>query len=182
MIILTTLVSAKPIIKWTWLIQNFMNEILEILSENAKATSSEIAALLGRPEADVAREIRELEESGVIRKYITLINWEKLDQSFVFAVLELKVALQRKTGYDAVAERIANFSDVESVRLISGDHDLSVTVKGKTMKDIAYFVAEKIAPLEGVQSTCTHFILKSYKEHGVILTEKQRPQRLVITP
>lgn len=182
MIILTTLVSAKPIIKWTWLIQNFMNEILEILSENAKATSSEIAALLGRPEADVAREIRELEESGVIRKYITLINWEKLDQSFVFAVLELKVALQRKTGYDAVAERIANFSDVESVRLISGDHDLSVTVKGKTMKDIAYFVAEKIAPLEGVQSSCTHFILKSYKEHGVILTEKPKPQRLVITP
>jgi len=182
MIILTTLVSAKPIIKWTWLIQNFMNEILEILSENAKATSSEIAALLGRPEVDVAREIRELEESGVIRKYITLINWEKLDQSFVFAVLELKVALQRKTGYDAVAERIANFSDVESVRLISGDHDLSVTVKGKTMKDIAYFVAEKIAPLEGVQSTCTHFILKSYKEHGVILTEKPKPQRLVISP
>jgi DNA-binding Lrp family transcriptional regulator len=159
-----------------------MNEILEILSENAKATSSEIAALLGRPEVDVAREIRELEESGVIRKYITLINWEKLDQSFVFAVLELKVALQRKTGYDAVAERIANFSDVESVRLISGDHDLSVTVKGKTMKDIAYFVAEKIAPLEGVQSTCTHFILKSYKEHGVILTEKPKPQRLVISP
>jgi DNA-binding Lrp family transcriptional regulator len=159
-----------------------MNEILEILSENAKATTSEIAALLGRPEADIASEIRELENAGVIRKYITLINWEKLDQSFVFAVLELKVALQRKTGYDAVAERIANFSEVDSVRLISGDHDLSVVVRGKTMKDIAYFVAEKIAPLEGVQSTCTHFILKSYKEHGVILTEKQKPKRLVITP
>jgi DNA-binding Lrp family transcriptional regulator len=159
-----------------------MNEILEILSENAKATSSEIAVLLGRPEEDVAREIQGLEESGVIRKYITLINWEKLDQSFVFAVLELKVALQRKTGYDAVAERIANFSEVESVRLISGDYDLSVTVRGKSMKDIAYFVAEKIAPLEGVQSTCTHFILKSYKEHGAILIEKPKLQRLVITP
>ncbi len=159
-----------------------MNEILEILSENAKAAPSEIAALLGRPEEDVAREIQELEEAGVIRKYITLINWEKLDQSFVFAVLELKVALQRKTGYDAVAERIANFSEVESVRLISGDHDLSVTVRGKSMKDIAYFVAEKIAPLEGVQSTCTHFILKSYKEHGVILTDRQKPKRLVVTP
>jgi DNA-binding Lrp family transcriptional regulator len=163
-------------------IQNFMNEILEILSEDAKATPSEIAALLGRPEEDVAREILELEESGVIRKYITLINWEKLDQSFVFAVLELKVALQRKTGYDAVAERIARFSEVESVRLISGDHDLSITVKGASMKDIAYFVAEKIAPLEGVQSTCTHFILKSYKEHGVILTDKSKPKRLVVTP
>ena len=159
-----------------------MNEILEILSENAKATSSEIAVLLGRSEADVAREIQELEDAGVIRKYITLINWEKLDQSFVFAVLELKVALQRKKGYDAVAERIANFSEVESVRLLSGDYDLSVTVRGKSMKDIAYFVAEKIAPLDGVQSTCTHFILKSYKEHGAILIEKPKPQRLVITP
>ena len=159
-----------------------MKDILEILSENAKATPAEIAALLGLSEADVASEIQELESAGVIRKYITLINWEKLDKSYVFAVLELKVALQRKTGYDAVAERIANFSEVESVRLISGDHDLSVTVRGESMKDIAYFVAEKIAPLEGVQSTCTHFILKSYKEHGVILTEKAKPQRLVITP
>ena len=159
-----------------------MNEILQILSDNAKATPSEIAALLGRSEADVAREIHELEEAGVIRKYITLINWERLDQSFVFAVLELKVALQRKTGYDAVAERIANFSEVQSVRLISGDHDLSITVRGKSMKDIAYFVADKIAPLEGVQSTCTHFILKSYKEHGVILTDKPKPKRLVVTP
>jgi DNA-binding Lrp family transcriptional regulator len=159
-----------------------MNEILEILSENAKATPSEIAALLGRPEADVAKEISELEEAGVIKKYVTLINWEKLDNSFVFAVLELKVALQRKTGYDAVAERIARFSEVDSVRLISGDHDLSVTVRGKSMKEIAYFVAEKIAPLDGVQSTCTHFILKNYKEHGVILTDKPKPQRLVVTP
>lgn len=155
---------------------------MEILSENAKATPSEIAALLGMSEADVARKISELEEAGVIRKYVTLINWEKLDNSFVFAVLELKVALQRKTGYDAVAERIARFSEVDSVRLISGDHDLSVTVRGKSMKDIAYFVAEKIAPLEGVQSTCTHFILKSYKENGVILTDKPKPKRLVVTP
>jgi DNA-binding Lrp family transcriptional regulator len=159
-----------------------MNEILEILSENAKATPGEIATLLGRPEEEVVRKIKELEDSGVIRKYITLINWEKLQESYVFAVIELKVALQRKTGYDAVAERIARFSEVESVRLISGDHDLSVTVKGRSMKEVAYFVAEKIAPLEGVQSTCTHFILKSYKEHGVFLTERPRDQRLVVTP
>ena len=112
-----------------------MSEILEILSENARATSAEIAALIGRSEEDVAREIKELEDAGVIRKYVTLINWEKLDKSVVFAVLELKVALQRKTGYDAVAERIARFSEVESVRLISGDHDLSVTVRGNSMKD-----------------------------------------------
>jgi DNA-binding Lrp family transcriptional regulator len=163
-------------------IRNSMNEILEILSKNAKASPAEIAALLGRTEEDVAKEIKELEESGVITRYITLINWEKLEESPVFAVLDLKVALQRKTGYDSVAERIARFSEVESVRLISGDHDLSVIVRGKSMKDLAYFVAEKIAPLDGIQSTCTHFILRSYKEHGVIPMERSKPRRLVITP
>jgi DNA-binding Lrp family transcriptional regulator len=159
-----------------------MDEILEILSKNAKATPANIAALLGKTEEDVTKDIRELEDAGIITKYITLINWEKLEESPVFAVLDLKVALQRKTGYDSVAERIARFSEVESVRLISGDHDLSVTVRGKSMKDVAYFVAEKIAPLEGIQSTCTHFILKSYKEHGVVLTEKPKPKRLVVSP
>lgn len=158
-----------------------MNEILQILSENARATPAEIAALLGRTEEDVAREIKELEDSGVIRKYITIIDWEKASEGYVYAVIELKVALQRSTGYDSVAERIARFSEVQSVRLISGDHDLSITVRGRSMKDVAFFVAEKIAPLEGVQSTCTHFILKSYKEHGVILTDKPKPKRLVIT-
>lgn len=159
-----------------------MNEILEILSENARASPAEIAALLGRSEEEVALAIKGLEDSGIIRKYVTLIDWEKLEEESVFAVLELKVALQRKTGYDSVAERIARFSEVESVRLISGDYDLSAIVKGKSMKDVAYFVAEKIAPLEGIQSTCTHFILKSYKEHGVILTERPKPKRLVVTP
>jgi DNA-binding Lrp family transcriptional regulator len=122
-----------------------------------------------------------LEESGIIRKYITLINWEKANEGYVYAVIELKVALHRKAGYDAVAERISRFSEVQSVRLISGDHDLSITVKGKSMKDVAFFVAEKIAPLDGVQSTTTHFILKSYKEHGVILYEKPKYKRLVVT-
>lgn len=159
-----------------------MSEILGILSENAKATPAEIATMLGRSVEDVAREIKGLEDSGVIRKYITLINWERLEGAYVFAVIELKVALQRKTGYDSVAERISRFSEVESLRLISGDYDLQVTVKGKSMRDVAFFVAEKIAALEGVQSTCTHFILKSYKEHGVILTDKPKPQRLVVTP
>ncbi len=159
-----------------------MSEILEILSENARATPAEIATLLGLSEVDVAREIKDLEDSGVIKKYITLINWEKLEGEYVFAVIELKVSLQRKTGYDSVAERIARFSEVDSVRLISGDHDLQITVRGKSMKDVAFFVAEKIATLEGVQSTCTHFILKTYKEHGVILTDRPKPKRLVVTP
>jgi DNA-binding Lrp family transcriptional regulator len=159
-----------------------MNEILGILSENAKAVPAEIAALLGISEEEVARKIKGMEEAGIIKKYITLIDWEALEESYVFAVLELKVALQRKTGYDSVAERIARFSEVDSVRLISGDYDLQVTVKGKSMKDVAFFVAEKIATLEGIQSTCTHFILKTYKEHGVVLGDKQEPKRLVISP
>jgi DNA-binding Lrp family transcriptional regulator len=159
-----------------------MSEILGILSDNARATPAEIASMLGRSEEDVADEIKELEDSGVIKKYITLINWEKLEGAYVFAVIELKVALQRKTGYDSVAERISRFSEVESLRLISGDYDLQVTVRGKSMRDVAFFVAEKIATLEGVQSTCTHFILKSYKEHGVILVDKPKPKRLVVTP
>jgi DNA-binding Lrp family transcriptional regulator len=158
-----------------------MNEILQILSANARAQASEIAALLGMSEEEVEKEIREMEEAGIIRKYITLIDWEKAAEGYVYAVIELKVALQRKTGYDAVAERIARFSEVEAVRLISGDHDLSVTVRGRSMRDVAFFVAEKIATLEGVQSTCTHFILKSYKEHGVILTDRVKPKRLVVT-
>jgi DNA-binding Lrp family transcriptional regulator len=159
-----------------------MNEILGILSENAKATPAEIAALLGRSEEEVARKTKGMEEAGIIKKYITLIDWEKLEGSYVFAVLELKVALQRKTGYDSVAERIARFSEVDSVRLISGDYDLQVTVKGKSMKEVAFFVAEKIATLEGIQSACTHFVLKTYKEHGVVLEDKQKPKRLVISP
>lgn len=159
-----------------------MNEILGILSENARAIPAEIAVLLGRSEEDVAREIKEMEEVGIIKKYTTLIDWEKLEGSYVFAVLELKVALQRKTGYDSVAERIARFSEVDSVRLISGDYDLQVTVRGKSMKDVAFFVAEKIATLAGIQSTCTHFILKTYKEHGVVLEDKQKPKRLVVSP
>ena len=158
-----------------------MNEILEILEDNAKATPAEIAVLLGMSEEEVSRKIRELEESGVIRKYMTMINWDKVGEGYVYAVIELKVSLHRDKGYDTIAERIARFSEVQSVRLISGDHDLSATVRGRSMKDVAFFVTEKIATLEGVESTCTHFVLRSYKEHGVILYGKPKPKRLVIT-
>ncbi len=158
-----------------------MNEILEILEDNAKATPAEIAALLGMSEEEVSRKIGELEESGVIRKYMTMINWDKVGEGYVYAVIELKVSLHRDKGYDTIAERIARFSEVQSVRLISGDHDLSATVRGRSMKDVAFFVTEKITTLEGVESTCTHFVLRSYKEHGVILYGKHKPKRLVIT-
>jgi DNA-binding Lrp family transcriptional regulator len=161
--------------------RDFAKEILEVLEENARATPGEIATLLGSSEEEVSGEIKSLEESGVIRKYMTMINWEKIDDGYVYAIVELKVSLHRDKGYDAIAERIARFSEVQSVRLISGDHDISFTVRGRSMKDVAFFVTEKIATLEGVESTCTHFVLKSYKEHGVILYDRAQPKRLVVT-
>jgi len=156
-------------------------EILEILEDNARATPAEIAILLGASEEEVSKEIEVLEESGVIRKYMTMIKWDKVDDGYVYAMLELKVSLQRDKGYDAIAERISRFSEIQSVRLISGDHDISATVRGRSMKEVAFFVTDKISTLDGVESTCTHFVLKSYKEHGVILYDKAKPKRLVIT-
>jgi DNA-binding Lrp family transcriptional regulator len=161
--------------------RDFAKEILEVLEENARTTPGDIAILLGRPEDEVAAEIKNLEDSGIIKKYMTMINWEKVDDGYVYAIVELKVSLSRDKGYDVIAERIARFSEVQSVRLISGDHDISFTVRGRSMKDVAFFVTEKIATLEGVESTCTHFILKSYKEHGVILYDRAQPKRLVVT-
>jgi len=161
--------------------KDFTKEILEVLEDDARATPSEIATLLGASEEEVAREIERLEDSGVIRKYMTMINWDKVDDGYVYAMIELKVSLQRDKGYDDIAERIARFSEVQSVRLISGDHDISFTVRGKSMKDVAFFVTDKVSTLEGVESTCTHFVLKSYKEHGVILCDRTRPKRLVVT-
>lgn len=161
--------------------RDFAKEILEVLEENARTTPGDIAILLGRPEDEVAAEIKNLEDSGIIRKYMTMINWEKVDDGYVYAIVELKVSLSRDKGYDVIAERIARFSEVQSVRLISGDHDISFTVRGRSMKDVAFFVTDKISTLEGVESTCTHFILKSYKEHGVILYDRAQPKRLVVT-
>ena len=128
--------------------KDLAKEILEILESDARSTPSEIATLLGTSEEEVAKEIRRLEESGIIRKYMTMINWDKVDDGYVYAVIELKVALRRDKGYDAIAERISRFSEVQSVRLVSGDHDISFTVRGRSMKEVAFFVTDKIAALE----------------------------------
>jgi len=159
-----------------------MKEILEILESNPRIALKEIAAMTGSTEAAVASKIKEMEKKGIIRKYKTVIDWEKAGEEYVYAIIELKVALRSRTGYDSIAERIAKFPEVRSVRLISGDHDLSLTVRGKSMKDVAFFVAEKIATLEQVQGTVTHFVLRTYKEDGDVLFEKERGERLAISP
>lgn len=159
-----------------------MKEILEILESNPRIALKEIATMTGTTEAVVASKIKEMEKKGIIRKYKTVIDWEKAGEEYVYAIIELKVALRSRTGYDAIAERIAKFPEVRSVRLISGDHDLSLTVRGKSMKDVAFFVAEKIATLEQVQGTVTHFVLRTYKEDGDVLFEKERGERLAVSP
>ncbi len=159
-----------------------MKEILEILESNPRIEPREIATMIGITETQAASKIKQLEKQGIIRKYKTVIDWEKAGEEYVYAIIELKVALRSRTGYDAIAERIAKFPEVRSVRLISGDHDLSLTVRGRSMKDVAFFVAEKIATLEQVQGTVTHFVLRTYKEDGDVLFEKERSERLAVSP
>ena len=159
-----------------------MKEILEILESDPRIAPEKIATMIGITEAEAASKIKEMERTGIIRKYKTVIDWERAGEEYVYAIIELKVALRERTGYDAIAERIARFPEVRSVRLISGDHDLSLTVRGKSMKDVAFFVAEKIATLEQVQGTVTHFVLRTYKEDGDVLFEKERSERLAISP
>ncbi|AEH61223.1 transcriptional regulator, AsnC family [Methanosalsum zhilinae DSM 4017] len=161
---------------------NQTRHILEILEQDARTSHEDIAELTGISVDAVKQKIDQFEKTGVIRKYKTIIDWDIAGEDYVYAIIELKVTLQRRLGYQAIAERLYKFDEVRSVRLISGDHDISLTVRGKSMKQVAFFVAEKIATLENVQSTSTHFVLKTYKEDGVILYETEQLKRLPISP
>jgi DNA-binding Lrp family transcriptional regulator len=158
-----------------------IRHILEILENDARASPEEIAALTHMSAQEVSQTIAKLEETGVIRHYKTIVDWDLVGENYVYAVIELKVTLERNLGYQAIAERIYKFPEVRSVRLLSGDYDLSLTVRGKSMKDVAFFVAEKIATLDQVKSTSTHFVLKTYKEDGVILHEPEVIKRLPVS-
>jgi len=156
-------------------------QILDILSENSKITPIQIAEMIGVDLLAVERIIETLEQNKTIVKYSTLINWEKTERAHVCALIEVKVTPQREQGFDAIAERIYRFPEVKSVFLMSGDYDLAITVEGKTMKEVAFFVAEKLSVMDSVLSTSTHFLLKKYKVDGVILEEDQIDFRQVIT-
>lgn len=159
-----------------------INEILEILDEDNRRTPEEIAVMVGADVDDVREAIEELENNNVIVKYNTIINWDKTDREYVTALIEVKVTPQRDLGFDAIAERIYRFPEVKSVYLMSGDYDLTVMVEGKTMKEVAFFVAEKLSVLDSVLSTATHFVLKKYKIDGIILEEEEKDYRQVIIP
>lgn len=147
-------------------------EMLEIMEKNNKIQEEQLADMLGKSVDEIRDNIKRLEEENIILGYTTLINWEKTDKEIVTALIEVRVSPQRGEGFDKTAERIYNFPEVKACYLMSGGFDLTVIVEGRTMKEVALFVAEKLAPLESVLSTSTHFVLKKYKDKGLVF-EKQ---------
>lgn len=158
-------------------------QILDAIQKNGRYSTEDLAAMLATDEQTIKKEIKEMEDANVICGYPTLINWDQTDCELVTALIEVKVTPQRDMGFNKVAERIYRFEEVESVYLMSGGFDLTVVIQGKSMKEVARFVSEKLSTLESVNSTSTYFVLKKYKEHGLIMTdEKHESERMLITP
>ena len=145
-----------------------MNNILRLLEENATLTHEQLAVMCNKETGDIKRMIEDYEQEGIILGYKTMIDWDKTDREYVTALIEVKITPQRDRGFDRVAERIYNYPEVQSLYLMSGGFDLAVLIEGKTMKEVAYFVAQKLATLEDVISTATHFVLRKYKDKGVV--------------
>ena len=159
-----------------------MDQIFEILEQNANATPEQIATMVGIPVGQVEKVIKQAEKDGTIVKYKTIINWAQLGKEEIWALIEVKIAPQRDVGFDVIAERIYQFPQVFSAYLVSGAYDLAVLVKGESMREISSFVTERLSPLESVQNTVTHFLLKRYKENGEIFRHSLDNKRLPITP
>lgn len=158
-------------------------KILKLLQCNSRMSHDDIALMLGLTKEAVESEVKALEQEKIILKYSTIINWEKLgEEEKVEAFIDVKVTPQRDTGFDAIAARIYRFPEVRAVSLMSGAYDLSVSVVGKSMKEVALFVAEKLSTIDQVQSTMTHFVLKRYKLAGVIFEGDEEDRRQVIIP
>lgn len=163
-----------------------MNElkrsILELLKEDARRTPELIATMLGAEAEEVKKAIAEMEADKVIVNYATVVNWSKVDDNKVTALIEVQITPERGRGFDAIAERIYLFPEVKTVYLMSGSYDLQVEIEGKTLKEVASFVSNKLATLDSVLSTKTHFILKKYKQDGIIFEDHQDDHRMMITP
>ena len=145
-----------------------MEKILELLESDSRLTPEQIALMCDKEVGDIRLFMEENEKKGVILGYKTIIDWDKTDREYVNALIELKITPQRDRGFDRVAERIYNYPEVQSLYLMSGSFDLAVILEGRTMKEVAYFVARKLATLEDVVATSTHFVLRKYKDKGVI--------------
>ena len=159
-----------------------LKRVLSILQKDGRADVKEIAKRIKAETVEVRKAIDELHDTGVIIGYQAIVNPDKLDDDDVLSLIEVCVTPQRDMGFDAIARRIYQFPEVATCYLVSGAYDLLLVVEGKTLREVATFVAEKLATLDHVQSTRTHFLLRKYKEHGVILQQEEEIQRLAITP
>ena len=159
-----------------------MEEILDILAQDGRTSAAEIAVRLGRPEDEIRHKMAELEKRSIIVSYGALINWEKTGDNKVFAFIAVEAVPEHGSGFDSVADYISRFPEVHSLYLMSGSQDLQVVVEGEDFREIARFVAEKLAPAPGVRSTSTSFVLKSYKMEGIMLQEKPGDHRLAVSP
>lgn len=154
-----------------------MKELLQLLKQNARLSNAELAAMLGRDEPTVAAQIAELEESGVIRGYSVIVDEELANRDEVEAYIELKITPQPDCGFDELARILSAYEEIESVTLMSGGYDLGITISGSGLRDIATFVAQRLAALDGVLSTRTHFVLKRYKEKGILIQDEPDDER-----
>lgn len=159
-----------------------MRTLVDLLRENARLSNEQLATLLGTTPEAVAAQIKKLEEDGMIIGYSAIINEEKLDKNAVTALIELKVSPQVQCGYDDIARIIAQYDEVDTVQLMSGSFDLAVIIRGTKLRDVALFVSERLATLDGVLSTTTHFILQRYKEKGVNFEAEEADERSLVSP
>ncbi|MFB6223441.1 MAG: Lrp/AsnC family transcriptional regulator [Haloarcula sp.] len=159
-------------------------EILDLLRENARYTTEDIARLTDFSESEVADTIEEFEEAGVIRGYQAVVDWNAVetDEERVRATVELNVTLDRETSYEDIADRISKFPEVRSLRLISGDYDFDLEVEGDSMRELSYFISDKIAPIPEITQTVTHYIMESYKEQGMEFDDHDEDDRLSVSP
>ena len=153
------------------------HDILSLLENDARLTTKQLSIMLDKSEEEIKAEIDELEKSGAIVGYKTIIDWEKTDRESVTAMIDVKLTPQRDRGFDRVAEKIYNYPEVQAVYLMSGAYDLSVLIEGKTMKEVAFFVSQKLAPIDSVISTATHFVLHKYKDTGVLFSKHAIDER-----
>lgn len=159
------------------------NKLISLLRQNARLSNEQLAVMLGITSKEVEKEIQDLENQGVIMGYSAIVNEEKInDDEKVTAIIELRVTPQKDCGFEKIAETITAYDEVESLALMAGPYDLSVTVTGRNVKDVAMFVSQRLAPLSGVLSTATHFVLKTYKEKGISISNEEKDERNFFLP
>ena len=159
-----------------------MNDVFKILEQDARTPHDKIATMTGLGTDEVSRIVREAEENRTIIKYKTMVNWDKLGQREVWALIEVKIVPERNVGFDSIAERIYRFPEARTVFLVSGLYDLAVIVTARDIYDVSRFVSDKLSTIEGVTGTVTHFFLKRYKEDGEILAEREETDRQPLSP